>query len=87
MRRAGSPRQPAETVASLLRGLPDVQSVEIEPLGEASTRYAVVPRDGGPIAGLLGNVVRDNGWTVEEMRVEHGRFDEVFRQATQAQRS
>lgn len=79
--------EPAAVVASVLGGLPGVTDVRTEDREEGSTRYFVSPRNGKNIVASLGNAIRDNGWIVEEMRVERGRFDDVFRRATEAQRS
>lgn len=79
--------QPAGKVESVLTGLPDVQSVETGSAPGGSAHFLVSPRDGRNILEPLGTVVNENGWIVEEMYVERGRLEEVFRSATETQRS
>jgi ABC-2 type transport system ATP-binding protein len=55
----------------------------VEPLALPNS-LRVFPRDGQSIIATLSNVVRDKGWKVNQLTVEQGRLDEVFRNITKA---
>lgn len=77
VRRAG-----AADIAAALEQHPDVRLVE-EQAGDADTRrFLIYPHAGRPIAESVGRLARERGWPVEEMQVERGRLDEVFRALT-----
>ena len=70
-----------EHVAESLKGLANVETVEALP---SPNSLRVFPRDGASIIGTLSNVVREKGWRVNQITVEQGRLDEVFRNITKA---
>jgi ABC-2 type transport system ATP-binding protein len=76
-----------EGITSVLAGLPDVTDVRAVDAEEGATRFVIRPKVGATIAASLGDAAKEHGWTVEELRVERGRLDEVFRRATQAHRT
>lgn len=69
---------------SALDGVRDVQQVEP---GPELVQYLVRPINGTKIIDQVSAAARENGWIVEEMYVERGRLDDVFRQVTEAQSS
>jgi ABC-2 type transport system ATP-binding protein len=60
----------------------NVESVEVT--GESGGRASllVLPRGGRAIVSDIGHLARTKGWELDEMRVESGRLDEVFRTIT-----
>jgi len=66
-----------ERVASILSELPQARKVELRE-GELT----VFPAPGESLFEVISDMVRDNGWSVSELRLEAGRLDEVFRQVT-----
>lgn len=84
---AVSLRLPSDKVAAVQNALgriPDIQ--EIEPAGRANgvARLLVVPSNGRDILGNVRRLVSENGIPVEEIYLERGRLDEVFRELTAA---
>ena len=69
--------QHPERVASVLSELPEARKVEIRD-GELT----VFPANGAALFEVISNSVRQHQWAVEELRLEAGRLDEVFRQIT-----
>ncbi len=69
-----------ETARAELAGLAGVAAVE--PDGDG--RLTLIPADGASIADVVGGHVRAQGWQLDEIRVEGGRLDEVFRTITTA---
>ena len=67
-----------ERVASVLSELPQAGKVELRE-GELT----VFPAEGCKLFQVISDAVRENGWSVSELRLEAGRLDEVFRQITQ----
>ena len=50
-------------------------------------RLRVLPAAGGAIVGEVGRVARSQGWTVDEMTVDRGRLEDVFRAITAPDRT
>jgi ABC-2 type transport system ATP-binding protein len=69
-----------ERVASVLSELPQARKVEIRE-GEVT----VFPAAGANLLEVVSGLVRERGWAVQELRLEKGRLDEVFRQITQTE--
>ena len=69
----------AERAASVLSELPEVARAEIR-AGELT----VFPAGEGLFKAVSG-AVAEHGWAVRELRLEAGRFDEVFREITQGE--
>ncbi|HLI12016.1 MAG TPA: ABC transporter ATP-binding protein [Alphaproteobacteria bacterium] len=65
-----------------LAALSGVGEVEIIEATESAAALRVCPRNGHPIIGEVSRLVHERGWTVEEIRVEQGHLDEVFRTIT-----
>ena len=66
-----------ERVASVLSELPQARKVEIRE-GELT----VFPAEGSSLFEVISDQVRQHQWAVQELRLEAGRLDEVFRQVT-----
>ena len=66
-----------ERVASVLSELAQARKVELRE-GELT----VFPAPGESLFEVISDMVRENGWSVSELRLEAGRLDEVFRQVT-----
>ncbi len=59
--------------------LSDVLKVEV---ARESRRLIAIPRAGKSPYGAIAELSRQKGWAVDELAVERGRLDEVFRQIT-----
>ena len=70
-----------EKAASILSELPEVARAELND-GELT----VFPAGGG-LLEAVSKVVANHSWNVSELRLEAGRFDEVFRKITQGESS
>ena len=66
--------------ASALSELPEAAKVEI-----LDGELTVFPKKGADLFNAVSNVVRSSGWQVSELRLEAGRFDEVFREITRGE--
>lgn len=78
--RAVSFRAPANALARELIGrLPEVDSVEVDPV---TARVTVFPRDGQDIFGPVTNLLQAQRVRIEELQLERGRLEDVFRQVT-----
>ncbi len=75
-------RAQAEAVAAGLAALPAIAEVEARDLDAARRRLTVMPRDGQPVLELVQQTGRASGWTLDELYVESGHLDEVFRTIT-----
>ncbi|HMM78156.1 MAG TPA: ABC transporter ATP-binding protein [Gammaproteobacteria bacterium] len=75
-------RVQAEAVAAGLGALPAVADVEAADVDAARRRLTVIPREGQPILELVQQTGRTSGWALEELYVESGHLDEVFRTIT-----
>ncbi len=69
----------AESAASALSELPEVARAEIR-----DGALTVFPAGDGLFDAVTGAISR-HGWQVRELRLENGRFDEVFRDITQGE--
>lgn len=69
----------AEQAASVLSELPEVARAEI-----SAGELTVFPRGEGLFSAVT-QAVREHGWQVSSLRLEAGRFDEVFREITQGE--
>lgn len=73
-----------EAVLSEISGLAHVQEVERASATRNGTVSCIVfPRKGQTVAADLARHARQKGWEVDELRVERGRLDDVFREMTQ----
>jgi ABC-2 type transport system ATP-binding protein len=71
-----------ERVASVLSELSQARKVELRE-GELT----VFPAQGCKLFEVISDAIRENDWSVSELRLEAGRLDEVFRQITQGEAS
>ncbi len=72
----------APGAGEVLQELPGVQRVEqLEEL-DGLQRYRIFPHEGRSILHSISECVRDRRWEVEELQVERGQLDEVFRSLT-----
>ena len=74
----GADSDAAEARAALA-ALEAVSEVEVQAGGR---RLVVVARPGANPLGAVARLVHDRGWLVDELHVERGRLDEVFRDIT-----
>jgi ABC-2 type transport system ATP-binding protein len=70
-----------EQVRSELSRVSGVASVEDAPANGKPT-FVVFPKGGRAIVNEVNQAIRDRGWVVDELRVESGKLDEVFRTLT-----
>ncbi len=68
--------------ADELTALPGVARVEMLPATEGRLRLRVLPTTGRLIADVVARHAREHGWAVDELSVERGALDDVFRQIT-----
>ncbi len=76
------PSAQREKVEKSLNGMPQVASLEAEGGSNGRTTLIAFPRGGASIVAEIGGKARDERWEVDELRVESGRLDEVFRSLT-----
>lgn len=74
-------------VSSALSALEGVEKVTTHNDGNGLMQFVVVPKDGRNLINSVSSIVRDREWLVEEMHLEQGRLDEVFRKITNIQQS
>ncbi|MCC7426070.1 MAG: ABC transporter ATP-binding protein [Alphaproteobacteria bacterium] len=65
-----------------LRTLPGVATIERASAGAGNTVLAVFPSAGKPIAGRISDLFAERKWQAQEIKVERGRLDDVFRAIT-----
>jgi ABC-2 type transport system ATP-binding protein len=65
-----------------LEGLPDVSGVDVSEDGEDRIRLQVLPKGEAILIEQVSRMVRERNWEIEEMHVERGQLDEVFRRVT-----
>lgn len=76
----------AKNVREILAKLPGVRRVELLNLNNNLERYCVYPIPGRLLLAEVAQVAREQQWGLEELHVERGELDEVFRTlTTQAQ--
>ncbi len=71
-------------VRSELQRLPGVLGVEDASIVNGKASFVVMPKGGQSIVAEVSALARSKGWNVDELRVEPGRLDEVFRAITQS---
>ncbi len=67
-------------VRQALSQIPDVASVEIDPVDQRITAF---PKSDKPIFAAINELLKARGVEVSELQLESGRLDEVFRSITQ----
>ncbi len=80
--RAGTDK--ASYVRQSLGALPGVSKVEPLVKGKSTLSYQVIPEARRSIIGEISQYARTQQWEVEELHVDKGRLDEVFRKITTA---
>ena len=76
------PSSSAEAIRTEIEGLPRVKEVEIKGAGKNSMELIAVAEKSGDILSAIASQARNRGWPIEQIRLERGRLDEVFRDAT-----
>lgn len=71
-----------DTVRTGLEGLASVDTVEKRAARGGKTELVAMPRDGRDILADVSALVRHSGWEVDQLRLERGNLDEVFRTVT-----
>ncbi len=69
-------------VAESLGKVAGVESVEVVEEGAGRVVVRAYPRKGATIAPAVGEAAMSHGWHLEELHVERGRLDDVFRAIT-----
>jgi ABC-2 type transport system ATP-binding protein len=72
----------ANGIRDELAGLDDVRGVDVVEQGGERIRLQVFPEGEAVIIERVGRMVRERGWAIEELHVERGKLDEVFRRVT-----
>lgn len=72
----------ADGIRAELAGLPHVRDVDVVEENSERVRFHVFPEGGAMVIEAVGRKVRERGWDIEELRVERGQLDEVFRRVT-----
>ena len=70
-----------------LEGLEGVLAVEPVPHKTSSNCFVAFPKGGKSIVGEVTRHLQDRGWEIEELGVDSGRLDEVFRDLTTSGKS
>ncbi|CAI8783211.1 ABC transporter ATP-binding protein [Methylocaldum szegediense] len=68
-----------EKAKEALGAIPDIESVEIDPLDQRITAF---PRKGKQILAAVSDALKAKGVAIRELQLETGRLDEVFRSIT-----
>jgi len=72
----------AEVARDELGHLPGVAAVELADSSDGQLRLTVFPASGASVLAAVGGHLRQRGWQVDELHLEQGRLDEVFRAIT-----
>jgi ABC-2 type transport system ATP-binding protein len=73
-----------EAARTAITQLPQVQAVELD---QANARLTVFPHNGQSVFAAIAALAYQQNWKIEEMEMETGRLDEVFREITSEVRS
>jgi len=73
---------PSLNAERLIHQIKDVNSVELVFSGEEKTCYQIFSIDGKPISRDVNALAKAEDWVVDELVVEKGRLDDVFRRLT-----
>lgn len=69
-------------IVEAFSALPGVDSVEVLKAEDGCVKLQLFPVDNAALAAGVSELAREREWAVEELHVERGRLDEVFRQIT-----
>ena len=78
------PRDQVEPARAVVGEVPGVGRVEASDLGDGQGQLLALPRDHADILDPVCRAIEAAGLGVNEVYVERGRLDEVFRQLTAA---
>ena len=78
------PASSAEAVSAEIGMLPCVSEVEIKNVGDNDTELVALADNDGDILSAITHDVRYRKWPIQQIRVEQGHLDEVFRDVTTA---
>jgi ABC-2 type transport system ATP-binding protein len=78
---------PAEAARDELGRLPGVATVELGVASDGQLRLTVFPAGGGSVLAAVGSHIRQRGWQLDELHLEQGRLDDVFRAITTTRES
>lgn len=76
------PRDRVDALKSALDGIGDIDRIEVAETRGEPAHVIVVARDGATIVETVNARMKDRGIAVEQLYVERGRLDDVFRQIT-----
>jgi len=65
-----------------LANIPGVRGVDVVEGSDQRVHLQVLPEGNAVLIEQVGRIARERGWELEELRVERGRLDEVFRRVT-----
>ena len=72
----------ANGIRDELAGLPDVRGVDVAEGNDGRIYFQVFPKGEAMLIEVVGRLARERGWEIEELRLERGQLDEVFRRVT-----
>ncbi len=72
----------SERVEHALAGVEGVANIEATQTDSEQVRMTVMPKNNASIVGAVHSCVREHEWQIDELFVEPGRLDEVFRAIT-----
>lgn len=75
----------ANAVLEVLDALSGVESVEVLEETSDLSRFRVYSGTGSSLVAPISRAAREHGWEIEELHVERGKLDEVFRSVTTKQ--
>lgn len=81
--RTGGRSDAIGAVRAELQRLNNVLGVEDASIHDGRASFVVMPKSGATILADVSQLARGKGWDVDELRLEPGRLDEVFRTITQ----
>jgi ABC-2 type transport system ATP-binding protein len=76
----------ADILRNTLSSFAAIESVEIIGQANGHLQLRALPRNGAAIATVVASVIRENAIPIDEIYVERGRLDDVFRQITTSER-
>ena len=77
-----APGDGVDGAAAALESLSEVAEVTVLDRSPRRLRLQVFPRNAGTLVGSVSDLARSRGWEVEELYVERGHLDDVFRALT-----
>lgn len=76
-------QQVPDNIESILKGLGTVKEVEVKTEADGAFRVTAFPYDDKSLLGQVVNEAENRRWPIEDLRLERGELDEVFRSITQ----